>query len=295
MPNLSHSTIAILGLGLIGGSIAKALKENAPKATLIGYDINEEALELALAERVIDSAGDLKKCLEPADMVVLALPPILIAKMIPAVCALVNEHAVITDVASVKNIINDSLKETPEDFQARFVLGHPIAGSERSGYTASNKALFFDRKVILSTSDLNIESSISAVRELWQLAGAKVLELDRKSHDKILAATSHLPHFLAYALEEALAEQEEADDIFLYAAGGFADFSRLASSDPGMWSDIFVSNAKETEKALDFYIKKLIELKEIVKAKNRPELLGRFKAAKSARDSFIHNHFKNSG
>tara|TARA_B100001094_G_scaffold330090_1_gene394429 strand:- start:247 stop:1101 length:855 start_codon:yes stop_codon:yes gene_type:complete len=283
-----------VGLGLIGGSIAKALKENAPAATLIGYDSDQEALELALAEQVVDRTGDLKECLESADIVILALPPLLIAEIIPKLPALIKERAVITDVASVKNIISDSVKETPKAFQARFVLGHPIAGSERRGYSASTKALFYNRKVILSTVDSNLESSISAVRELWQLVGAEVLELDLKSHDKILAATSHLPHILAYALVEALAEQKEADDIFLYAAGGFADFSRLASSDPGMWSEIFASNATETSKALDFFIKKLIELKKLVKAENRHELLFRFKAAKAARDSFIQKHYKNN-
>ena len=294
MPNLSNSTITILGLGLIGGSIAKALKESAPQATLVGYDSDQEALALALAEQVVDRTGDLKECLKVADIVILALPPILIAEIIPKLPALINERAAITDVASVKNIVSASVKQTPEAFQARCVLGHPIAGSARRGYSASNKALVVNRKVILSTVHSNLESSISAVRELWQLIGAEVLELDLKSHDKILAATSHLPHMLAYALVEVLAEQKEVDDIFLYAAGGFADFSRLASSDPGMLSEIFASNASETDKALDFFIEKLIELKELVKAENRHELLFRFKAAKAARESFIQNHYKNN-
>ena len=294
MPNLTNSSVAIIGLGLIGGSIARALKVRVPGVTLFASDINQNNLDLAVSEGVIDRTGDLNECVKDADIIILALPPLLVAETIPLLPNLVNEHAVITDVASVKNVVNEALNTTPKDFQSRFVLGHPIAGSEKSGYHAASESLFLDRNIILTPSKEVLSSSVAKINELWRLLGANILGLNLERHDSILAATSHLPHLLAYSLVDVLVEQNKGGDIFRYAAGGFADFSRLASSNPIMWADIFISNAVKTEQILDTYIHKLLEFKELIKAENRSELMSKFSAAKISRDNFIENLYKSN-
>ena len=291
MPSLNNASVVILGLGLIGGSIARALKAQATNICLVGYDSNQQTLKSAISDKIIDKTGDLQECVMSADVLVLALPPRLIAELIPELPGLVSGHTVITDVASVKYSIKRSLKSTPHDFQTRFVLGHPIAGSEKSGYAAGNKRLFNNRNVILTPDSAVLASSVATVNELWRLTGANVLGLELERHDRILALTSHLPHLLAYAMVDTLAEQSKSDDIFRYAAGGFADFSRLSSSDPEMWSEIFLANASEIEQILNVYIERLELFKEFIKNESRQELAYRFNSAKVARDYFMQNHY----
>lgn len=291
---LSGKTILIVGLGLIGGSIARGLKAVDPKQRVLAADLDRKSLQNALDEKMIDGAGDLERLCPQADIIIVALPPLTINTLLPVIASHMNAQAVITDVASVKSHLVETLVTLDQGFQQRFVPGHPIAGSERSGFTASQADLFTQRNVILTPLPQTDTEAVAVVNCLWRQLGANVLGMSVARHDEVLAATSHLPHLLAFAIVDVLLKQELSDDIFRYAAGGFADFSRLASSDASMWSDIFVANGAASTKVLDAYIENLKVLREAVNNKDHAYLMSSFQRAKNTRDKFIKQHFKPS-
>lgn len=295
IPNNSNSiadkTILIVGLGLIGGSIAKGLRSVSPSQRLLATDSNLGSLALAKESKVINESGSLEEMAKLADIVVLAVPPLMLPAIIGSLESHIQVGAVVTDVASVKSHISAALKNTSQAFQENFVPGHPIAGSEKSGFEAASIDLFEGRKVILTPSSQSKAEAVALINCLWRSLGAQVLGMSLKKHDEVLAATSHLPHALAFAIVDALSNQDGSDDIFRYAAGGFADFSRLASSNPVMWSDIFVANSIATEKVLEDYIENLTSLKEAIKAKDKEALFKLFSRSKETRDRFIAQYF----
>ena len=242
MSDFYSNRIAILGIGLIGGSIARGLKSANNDIFISAYDQNDEALRQALSEGVINQISTLEELARESNILVIALPPITAAQLIPKLAAVADKHCIITDVASVKSKIMDAVKEQPLSFQQRFVPGHPIAGSEESEFKSSTSELFRDRNVILIPHTKINPKALAVVNELWRKLGANILGMELAKHDEVLAMTSHLPHLLAYTIVDALFGQQQSEDIFRYAAGGFADFSRLASSNAKMWSDIFVTN-----------------------------------------------------
>ena len=291
MSSLSKLSIGILGLGLIGGSLARSLRYKLPNIKIRAYDLNAVNLEAALADGAINDFDDLEGVVKVSDVVVLALPPLSNIDMIKKLSEIVGENSIVTDVSSVKTAIRAAVELAPEPFQRNFVLGHPIAGSERSGYGAASHNLFDGRSVILTPHSSTSTFAVGIVHELWRSIGANVIGMSPDEHDSILASTSHLPHLLAYALVNVLIGQKKSDDIFRYAAGGFADFSRLASSDPTMWSEIFLTNANETEVMLDAFIDQLMGYKSLLSEKNHQALAINFKAAKTAREHFMEKHY----
>jgi 3-phosphoshikimate 1-carboxyvinyltransferase len=294
MNDFASKTVAIVGLGLIGGSIARGLRTANPQQRLLAVDTDTGALNEAKTAGVIDAFTDLQSAITEADLVVLATPPLLIEELVPQLAEQESVDTVFTDVGSAKSHITRCVEAQSENFASRFVPGHPIAGSERSGFTASKGELFFGRNVILTPLAGNRRDAIALVHNLWRALGADILAMSVQRHDKVLAATSHLPHALAFTLVDALLEQEQSDDIFRYAAGGFADFSRLASSDARMWSDVFVANADATEAMLEAYIGKLQAFQRLLRSKDKDAMKAVFVRAKRTRDNFIHKHF-NSG
>jgi 3-phosphoshikimate 1-carboxyvinyltransferase len=192
----------------------------------------------------------------------------------------------ITDCASVKGSIRDAAIKAWGKFPSQLVLGHPIAGSEQSGVTAANPALFHRHKVILTPEDCDQAHHIERVTTLWQMLGAEVLEMPVWEHDVVLAATSHLPHVIAYSLVDTLANDEENENIFRYAAGGFKDFTRIASSDPTMWHDIMLANKDSILRALDLFQSNLSNLRQAIERGDSAQLLAVFSRAKQARDQF---------
>lgn len=295
-PALESKTVVIVGLGLIGGSIARGLKHRNPAQRVWAVDRDAAQLGAALSAGDIDRAGGLEELCADADLLVLALPVLATASILPALVGLVGESTVITDVASVKGCIAERAAALPAEFSARFVPGHPIAGSEKSGYAASSSELFAERSVILTPLAGNTSSALALVSALWRALGANVLAMSVPRHDDVLAATSHLPHLLAFSLVDVLARQETSDDIFRYAAGGFADFSRLASSDARMWSDIFVANRRASSRVLGAMIDALSGLQTALDAEE-PGRLGAtlealFSDARSTREAFLTNHFR---
>jgi len=227
--------LTIIGLGLIGGSLARVLKREAACAQITGYGRNDADLKKALAAGVIDSiASDLTQAVSEADMVVLATPLGAIEGLLEALAPGLKQGAIVTDVGSAKGEVVRAAQNTLGQHLQHFVPGHPIAGTEKSGLAASFAGLFEQHLVILTPLPDTHARALRLVRQMWEAAGATVVHLDVAHHDAVLAATSHLPHLLAYALVDCLAGMQERDEIFQFAAGGFADFSRIASSSPQM-------------------------------------------------------------
>lgn len=285
---LKNKKIVIIGLGLIGGSIARGLSSLQLAGEIVAVGRNEAVLQQAKNDGVISSfSTNIKDVAADADIVVIAVPSLTVENTLLELKSVVSENTVITDVASVKNAIVEAAVNVFGEVPENFVPGHPIAGSEHSGYSASTVELFQGKKVILTPMENTAADAVSLVTALWQVLGAEVINMPVDRHDEILAATSHLPHLLAFALVDTLSQQGESEEIFRYAAGGFRDFTRIASSDPQMWHDIFMANGEATVKALDSYMQDLERLRAAVLSKNSEELMTTFKRAKVSRDKFL--------
>ena len=284
---LKSERICIVGLGMIGGSIARGLRQALPDLIITAVDQDAESLQTARADGTLTATGNIEELLSNADLVVLAVPPLTLPGFLAQLQAHARADAVFTDVGSVKTHIKEALADFDESFISRFVPGHPIAGSEKSGYQAANPDLFAGRKSILTPLPQNNTVAVAEVNRLWRILGAEVLGMSPSRHDEVLAATSHLPHLLAYAIVDLLLHQDSSEDIFRYAAGGFADFSRVASSNAQMWSDVFVANADATEKVLDQYIDYLQSLKALINQRAGEDLRNIFQRAKQTRDNFV--------
>jgi prephenate dehydrogenase len=289
MQNLKDKKIVILGLGLIGGSLARALSEKQVPCEIVAVGRNEALLQRALQDGSITSyTVDAQIACQDADVVVIAVPVLSIADQLQQIAPVLPAHTIVTDVASVKQAVVDAVVSVFGKVPPTFIPGHPIAGSEQSSYMAARAELFHNRKVILTPLADSDPGALSLVRELWELCGAEVLQMSVSHHDEVLAATSHLPHLLAYALVDTLSQQGESEEIFRYAAGGFRDFTRIASSDPVMWRDIFLTNGAATVAILDKYVDDLQHLRKALLEQDAALLFATFQRAKQSRDRFMH-------
>lgn len=285
--SLPLNRLVIIGIGLIGGSLAKAARHVGAAKTVIGVGRNEFNLKRAVELGVIDSyALDPKDAVVDADLVVIATPVLSIEKVLRQIADVLGEQTVVTDAGSAKGIVVEALQQVFKTVPDNFVPGHPIAGSEKSGIDAVDAALYQRHKVILTPLPNTSAHALAMVQELWQAVGAQVLEMDVQQHDQILAATSHLPHLLAYSLVDTLAKQDENQEIFRYAAGGFRDFTRIASSDPTMWHDIFLANRQAVLHSLDKFSQGVAELRVALEQQDSKAMMGIFTRAKAARDHF---------
>lgn len=283
-------TVAIIGLGLIGGSLALALKEAGAARELLAFDARADAVDAGLARGVIDRAlASPREALAQADVLVLCVPTVAAADLLAELTLQAERsgsRAVITDVASVKGGLESRMLAQHGGVPDNVVLGHPIAGSERSGVAAARCDLFRDHLTILTPASNTTPAALAVVRTLWERAGASVVCMSVSEHDRVLAATSHLPHVLAYCLVDALARSPHCDDIFRFAAGGFRDFTRIASSDPVMWRDVALANRAALLEAVDDFAQHLSALRAAIDAGDGDALLQTFTAAKTARDGF---------
>jgi len=279
--------LCIIGVGLIGGSLALALKKAGYCRSIVGAGRNVENLKKAIELDVIDEyETDLAKAVEGADVVVIAVPlgamPDVFRKIAPAI----KESAIVTDAGSAKaSVINHARQAFGENI-FQFVPGHPIAGTEQSGVEAAFDSLYQDRRVILTPLAENTVDSVQVINDMWQAAGAHMDKMDAAHHDLILAGTSHLPHVLAFSLVDCLNKVDDVDEIFKYAAGGFRDFTRIASSDPVMWRDICLSNDEAILSMIERYQQELDDLKDAINKKDANSLIDLFSRAKKARDDF---------
>lgn len=281
--------LAVLGVGLIGGSLARVLRREGVCDVITGFGRNEDNLKRAVDLGVIDNyalrAGE---AVEGADMVVMGTPLSATEQLLRDIKENIDGQALLTDVGSVKRSVVDSVISILDPKQAaRFVPGHPIAGTEKSGVDASFPDLFQDHLVILTPGPETKDYCVQSVARMWESAGARVVAMDVSHHDQILAATSHLPHLLAYALVDCLAGMQARDEIFEYAAGGFADFSRIASSSPRMWTDICFANRENLLRMLDLYDDHIRDIREAIKSGDSESLFEIFTRAKQARDNYL--------
>ncbi|HHQ41234.1 MAG TPA: prephenate dehydrogenase/arogenate dehydrogenase family protein [Chromatiales bacterium] len=278
--------LAVAGVGLIGGSLALAAREAGLAGEVVGIGRRPERLRRAAELGVVDRwTTEPAEGVAGADLVVLAVPLGAMRALMEALAPGLGPEAVVTDVGSAKRAVVEDARAALGDAFARFVPGHPVAGTERSGVEAAFATLFRGRRVILTPVAETAPEAVARVRALWEAVGAEVVEMDPARHDRILAATSHLPHVLAYTLVDLLAGLAEHEEVFANAAGGFRDFTRIASSDPVMWRDICLANREAIVEMLDRYGEALAAVRAAVAGADGAALERLFARAKAARDA----------
>ncbi|HRD50443.1 MAG: prephenate dehydrogenase/arogenate dehydrogenase family protein [Candidatus Competibacter sp.] len=278
--------LCIIGVGLIGGSLARALREASAVGEVVGAGRGEDNLRAAVRLGVVDRYDtDVSRAVADADVVVVAAPLGAISSVLRAIAPHLAPDCVLTDVGSAKGSVVADVERIYGAIPPHFVPGHPIAGTEKSGVEASFATLFQRRRVILTPLAETAVTAYRLIRRMWELTGAEVVDMGVRHHDAVLAATSHLPHVLAYTLVDTLARLDDRAEVFRYAAGGFRDFTRIASSDPQMWHDICVANREQLLEMLTLFSADLAQLTEAIRSDDRAAILAAFQRAKRARDN----------
>lgn len=280
--------IAIVGLGLIGGSLARALAKADAVGWIAGFDRNIEQAERAKELGVVDSISlTAIEAVEGADLVVLAVPVLQTREALLELIAGLKPGAIVTDVGSTKQSVLEDASAVFGELPPWFVAGHPIAGTERSGVEAGVPDLFRGRRTILTPHERQDAKALQTVRAVWEAAGSVVCEMSPAHHDEVLAATSHLPHVLAFALVDYLNTLDTRREIFANAAGGFRDFTRIASSSPSMWHDIVRANRDAVLQAVDGFQQELQQLRDAIAVDDGAAILELFKRARAARERYL--------
>ena len=281
--------LSIVGLGLIGGSLARALREAGAVAEIVGFDRDPEQIRIALELGVIDRAAhDAADAARGADVVVIAVPVLSTASAIAACKPGLGPDTILTDVGSTKQSVLDAVISVFGSIPPRFVAAHPIAGTEKSGVAHAKADLFRGHRLILTPHPAQDAAALATVEALWTAAGARVVKMEATRHDAIFAATSHLPHLLAYSFVDMLDHLEGADaDIFPNAGGGFRDFTRIASSSPRMWHDILRANAGPVAELLRKQIDELNGLLQMIETGDWDAMRTVFERARAARERHL--------
>ena len=282
--------VYLVGVGLINGSLAKDLKRLELARVITGLGRDRERLAGAQSAGIIDRFALLGEAdVADADLVVLGVPVAKTAEVLAAIQPSLGSGTLLTDVGSTKGSVIQAAEEVFGELPECFVPGHPIAGSERIGYEHAEENLFFERRVILTPTENTNAEALQRIRALWQAVGARVDELSAEQHDLILSATSHLPHMVAYTLVNYLEHKPEAEQIFDYAAAGFYDFTRIASSSPAMWTDICLANREQLLVSIEGFGELLKELHSLISDRKDEALYAFLEQAKHLRD---HNSVK---
>ena len=280
--------LAVIGVGLIGGSLARSLKSHGVVGEVVGCGRSEENLKKGVELGVIDRySTSVAEAVDGADVIFMAVPLSAMRSTFEAMKGHIAADAVITDGGSAKGSVVADCSAVFGEVLPNFVPGHPIAGTENSGVEASFAELYTNRRIILTPVSETDSNAIERIHTMWEACGADVTHMPVADHDRILAATSHLPHMLAFALVDMLARLGDTEDIFRYAAGGFRDFTRIASSNPAMWRDICIANSSAVSELVDSYAEEMRELAEVIRTRDGDRLLDLFNNAKDARDKYI--------
>lgn len=287
--NHSFEKVCIVGLGLIGGSVGLAIKRSNISNQITGYARSNSTLERAIELGLVDKVEDnLKDAVNDCDLVILATPLSAFKKLVEEMSPFLKKNCIITDTGSAKlSVIEDLSDILPSNVE--FVPGHPIAGTEESGPDAGFAELFDNRWCILTPTDDNSSHAVDLVREFWESIGSKVEIMDPLHHDKVLAITSHIPHLIAFNIvgtANNLANVTEKE-VVKYSAGGFRDFTRIAASDPKMWSDIFTYNSEAVLEMLELFSNDLAKLKSAVIKKDSDLLFSNFEKTREVRKNII--------
>ena len=281
--------VCIIGCGLIGSSLARAIKKNNLAEKIVSSNrsdaVNKKVIELKIVD---DSSSDTKKMADDSDLVVIATPLSSYENVISKIKNSLKNGVILTDVGSVKeNIINLVEKSIPENIS--WIPSHPIAGTEESGPETGFSELFHNRWCILTPSKTAKEKDINLLKTFWEKVGSKVDIMKAKQHDYILSITSHMPHLIAYNIVNTSLniQNEKESDIVKYSAGGLRDFTRIAASNPIMWRDVFIQNKKNTSKMIDQFIKNLEDLKKAIENEDGKKLEQIFTKTKKIRKDIV--------
>ena len=280
--------VAVIGVGLIGGSFALALKAAKRCGHVAGAGRSAANMQLALARGAIDSiASGAAAAARDADLVLISTPVAQIEKILLSIDSTIKPDAIITDAGSTKRDVVAAARAALGRRISQFIPAHPIAGAEHSGVAAANSELFRGRRLILAPLEENSGEDVETLASLWSAFGARVSRMTPEAHDAVFAAVSHLPHLLAYALVNEVGERPDAAQLFGYAAGGFRDFTRIASSHPEMWRDICMANRDRLLHELRLFEKKLKAIGAMLEAGDAAALEKLFAEARTAREKWL--------
>ena len=285
---LPFARVSIMGLGLIGSSIARAVRETMPTVVLTGHDadaqVRETARALALCDDTADTAG---AAVADADLVILCVPLGAMAAVAESIAADLPAEAIVSDVGSSKAAVSATLSTALPNHA--IVPAHPVAGTERSGPEAGFAALFHNRWCILTPSPATAASAVEQVTAFWQRLGAQVEVMDAAHHDLVLAVTSHVPHLIAYSIVGTASDLESVtqSEVIKYSAGGFRDFTRIAASDPTMWRDVFLTNKDAVLEVLQRFSEDLTALQRAIRWGDGEALFDLFTRTRAIRRSII--------
>ncbi len=280
--------LVVCGVGLIGGSFALGMKAAGKVDSVLGLGRTrgplEEACRLGVIDRIADGWAD---ALTGAELVLLATPVGQMEAVFTALAPHLSPGTIITDGGSTKTDVVAAARAGLGNKIGQFIPGHPIAGAEKSGVAAAKPDLYADRRVVLTPLAENSPADVARLQSLWEACGAKVSRLAPDEHDRVFAAVSHLPHLLAFALVHDFAQRPNSDQLFGFAAGGFRDFTRIASSHPEMWRDICVANRGALLQELDAYMLELMRTRVLLAGADAAGLESLFSTARARRDAWL--------
>ncbi len=285
--------VAVIGVGLIGGSFSLALKEKKLCRHVVGVGRGAANLKLALERGIVDSIeSDIAVAVRDADLVLVSTPVLQFENTFQKIKNILKPEALVTDAGSTKRDVVATARATLGAKIVQFIPAHPIAGAERSGAGAANAELFRGRRVVLAPLAENRPQDVEAIAALWSATGARVSRMTPEEHDQVFAAVSHLPHLLAYALVSDVGGRPNSAQLFSYAGGGFRDFTRIASSHPEMWRDICVANRDRILDELHSYEKKLQAIGQMLETKDAAALEALFAGARAAREKWLNGEYE---
>ena len=282
------ANLVVVGVGLIGGSFARALKERGQVGRVVGVGRGRANLDAALKLGLIDEiAEDAKRAFAAADFILVATPVGQMRQAFDRIAPVLKAGAVVTDAGSTKSDVVDIARSAFGAKFGQFVPAHPIAGAEETGAHAARGDLYEGKKVVVTALPETDAACVALVEAAWRACGARIFAMAPDLHDKTFAAVSHLPHVLAFALVDEIAGKPHADTLFRYAASGFRDFTRIAGSSPEMWRDISLANRDALLCEIDAYVKRLAEVRAMIERRDAAALDGVFSNARRARQEWL--------
>jgi prephenate dehydrogenase len=280
--------LVVIGVGLIGGSVAAALRRTGKVGRIVGVGRGRANIERALELRVIDDAtDDIAAAVRDADIVLLAVPVRQNDRVLAQMAGALAAQTLVTDAGSTKMDYVAAVRRLLPSHLSRVIPAHPIAGAELTGVNAASPGLFEDKHVVLTPLPENQAAAVDRIESMWKACGARVSRMSPTHHDRVFSAVSHLPHMLAYALVYMIACRPDAQELFKFAAGGFRDFSRIASSSPETWGDIAMANRDALLADIAGYQKQLAHLADLIRSEDAEQLGKIFETARSARDAWL--------
>ena len=288
MSEFSCNRLVIIGVGLIGGSIAAALRRAGKVRRIVGVGRGRANIERALELKVIDEASDdIPAAVPGADIVLLAVPVQQNERVLVALAGSIGAETLVTDAGSTKMDFVAAVRRILSLQLANVIPAHPIAGAELTGVDAASAGLFVDKNVVLTPLPENDARAVERIESMWKVCGARVGRMSPEHHDRVFSAVSHLPHMLAYTLVHMIATRPDAGELFSFAAGGFRDFTRIASSSPEIWRDIASSNRHALLADIASYQEQLAHLADLIRDADAEELGTIFETARNARNAWL--------